>query len=877
MEQGLITYIKNMFAMDEAPTWNAGYEGLIFYDKTAKKWITGTNVGWKIIDRTSTTVSGIAPINWIDPFEYYTNTSLSGTYTTVGSGISISTDNTTSTYGNYSMHIDTGTSVSGSYVERQFSPTLDIKSDYLSFDIKSDTIGSNLKIQCLDSITNYGSNFKSVILDIADNWGTAYVAVRSIEFYFEGSLLEFSTSDFTTYATTTYGALYESDNAFDTSLSKTGSANDTSWISANGSSTNQRLICVFNTPISFDTVVINNYHSSGGTTTAGFKNTNIYISSDEITSTTYGESISNSDIIFDGQIAIHVASDSIDDQVLDLIPQLSTPEIILHDVNITQLDTYQKEAVFIGNLDPDVGLGVLRFISTASGINYNVDNMRFDSDQETYWLDVCEYTTNSGVQDVYVTTSSELLATTTTDMVSYGNRAIKLSADTTTSGASICRTFASYTAGGYTAKSVILDIADAHGDDTLLGIRSVDFWFEGSKITNLVTTNFVAYSTSYFSSYVASYAFDTSDLKTGSGSGRQWYSAAGSVINQRLICVFNIPTEFDEIRINNAHEQGAETNRGANNVKIHISTDTITDTTYDTTISNSTLIFDGQFDEHVASDIEDSQTLEITSNQGDPIVGTGRAPSTNTLLFDMASNRIGENLSFSLEHVLPLSYTHTAKSFILDVADNWGDSSWVGVRSIDFWYNDSKITLSTSDFSSYATSEYSSQYHSENLFDTSISKTGSIADTTWMSQYTTNMRVICVFNSEQYIDEIRVNNLHSAGGLTTRGAKNVKAYFSTDTITDTTYNASISNSTLVYDGQFEQHSSTDTEDEQILTVSGTGGGTETKNMLLDVVGINRFRNYSMDVSNVDNINKICFTIKDASYDADYYIDNIRFY
>jgi hypothetical protein len=149
MEQGLINYIRNMFAMESTPTWGPEYEGVFFYDKTAKTWVTGTNVGWRTIERGQTTVSGIEPIHWIDPFEYRTNTLISGTYTTSDSSINISADNTTSTYGEYSMCIDTSTSTSEAYVGREFLPPLSITSDYISFDVKSDTIGNNLSTQCV--------------------------------------------------------------------------------------------------------------------------------------------------------------------------------------------------------------------------------------------------------------------------------------------------------------------------------------------------------------------------------------------------------------------------------------------------------------------------------------------------------------------------------------------------------------------------------------------------------------------------------------------------------------------------------------------------------------------------------------------------------
>ena len=44
METGLKNYIKNMFAMGTTPTWDASYEGVLFYDKSSRKWVSGKRV-----------------------------------------------------------------------------------------------------------------------------------------------------------------------------------------------------------------------------------------------------------------------------------------------------------------------------------------------------------------------------------------------------------------------------------------------------------------------------------------------------------------------------------------------------------------------------------------------------------------------------------------------------------------------------------------------------------------------------------------------------------------------------------------------------------------------------------------------------------------
>jgi len=161
----------------------------------------------------------------------------------------------------------------------------------------------------------------------------------------------------------------------------------------------------------------------------------------------------------------------------------------------------------------------------------------------------------------------------------------------------------------YTAKSVILDIADGQGNTTFLSIRQIDFYFEGSKIT-MLPANFTAYGTTNSgANYLPEKAFDTSLSLIGTSSGTSWQGDTYSITNQRLIIVFNSEQTFDKIVINNAHASGGGTDRGANNVVINISTDAITSTVYNEAIANSTEIFNGVFTEHTASDVEDDQNL----------------------------------------------------------------------------------------------------------------------------------------------------------------------------------------------------------------------------------------------------------------------------
>ena len=162
-----------------------------------------------------------------------------------------------------------------------------------------------------------GGAAKSVVFDIADGWGSAVsVGIRSIDFYFEDEKITLTESDFTAYSTSNYGGNFLPKYTFITALSKTDSSSETSWASQNGSTTNQRLIIVFNDATNFDMIIVNNYVNAGGSTDVGCKNVKIYISTDEITSTVYGSAISNSTKVFDDQFAEHPANNYIADVIV---------------------------------------------------------------------------------------------------------------------------------------------------------------------------------------------------------------------------------------------------------------------------------------------------------------------------------------------------------------------------------------------------------------------------------------------------------------------------------------------------------------------------------------------------------------------------------
>ena len=146
MEAELKNYIKNMFAMDSAPVWDSSYEGVIFYDKTAKKWVVGNNAGWQVLDRKSTTISGVTPTKWIDPFEYPNNSIIRNNYFSNSSDLVAYSEDTINTYGNYSLKVIASVSGSLNSTLRKYlvPPKNFTNSDAVKFDIRSSREGESL-------------------------------------------------------------------------------------------------------------------------------------------------------------------------------------------------------------------------------------------------------------------------------------------------------------------------------------------------------------------------------------------------------------------------------------------------------------------------------------------------------------------------------------------------------------------------------------------------------------------------------------------------------------------------------------------------------------------------------------------------------------
>lgn len=168
-------------------------------------------------------------------------------------------------------------------------------------------------------------------------------------------------------------------------------------------------------------------------------------------------------------------------------------------------------------------------------------------------------------------------------------------------------------------RTLVFDCTGSYGS-TSIGLRSVElFDMYGQRILFTTGAGITAYASSIYSGYyVPGNVFNTSLSKTGTAVNTTWYSSSG-VTNARLICTFKQPLSFSEIVINNYHHVGTETAAGVKNVKIYVSTDNYTNTTYEADISNSSLIYDGVLKAHVSSDVEDNEFI-LLGGEGSSII-----------------------------------------------------------------------------------------------------------------------------------------------------------------------------------------------------------------------------------------------------------------
>ena len=398
-------------------------------------------------------------------------------------------------------------------------------------------------------------------------------------------------------------------------------------------------------------------------------------------------------------------------------------------------------------------------------------------------------------------------------------------------------------------KSVVFDFEDNWGASSEMGMKSIDFYWDDALIPMTVyNTDFVTYpaEVSYEQNYAPRWAFMT-NIPIDGGMGAHEHFRVSESGNYRIIIVFTTPQLLNKISIENLWGLYSDyTTAGVKNAKIYTSSDTITSLTYGETVPNSSMIFDGVFNQHSREDVSEPQVLsliqptlsvvhygeqsgdELRSNLGvntdslaegkiwvgnsEGVAEEADVPSSEYLLEG------GIFVGVGVDVALPIT-VYTAKSVVFDIADNYGGSR-IQIKAIHFYLNDVLITKLTSDFTAYATTIFLGTCLPSRVFDTSLPTIGSDSSD-WISTTNTNQRLVCVFNTEIEFDSIHIVNGNNMGTNSNFGAQNVKIKISDDVITSTIYDEAITNSELLFDGIFNQHSSLNEEDAQILLSGAT--------------------------------------------------------
>jgi hypothetical protein len=364
----------------------------------------------------------------------------------------------------------------------------------------------------------------------------------------------------------------------------------------------------------------------------------------------------------------------------------------------------------------------------------------------------------------------------------------------------------------FTAKSVVFDFADNWGG-SYMNVRSIDFAINGNRLllSSMLKNNqyslFVTSENGSTQSVRRAFAFEFK--KIGKRQYRSWMADSSQKTNQRICVVFKEPIEFDEIFINNGHDSGGQVVDGVKNTKITISSDSITDTTYNAAVANSSVIFQGEIPKHTEVDEVDETNVPL--------------------------NQSG-NSSFVPEIRITKKAVFTAKSVVFDFADNWGRGDSQCLQGIRFYRKGLLLSLTEADFSASATNVWDDNiaaYGPQLVFTTYQLYADDWAFRCWHGKRykKTNQRICVVFKEPIEFDEIRAHPAHKSKYQTNRSVKNTKITISSDSITDTTYNAAVANSSVIFQGEIPKHTETaNAREEFVLQLKQEEGEVDEKEL-----------------------------------------------
>ena len=161
--------------------------------------------------------------------------------------------------------------------------------------------------------------------------------------------------------------------------------------------------------------------------------------------------------------------------------------------------------------------------------------------------------------------------------------------------------------------------------------------------------------------------------------------------------------------------------------------------------------------------------------------------------------------------------THTMRAITVDCANNYGGTSFLGIRSIDLYLDDVLLEITAINRTFGQTSFFSSLLASRSFLSFYL-KTGSIGEQ-WLSAsaMVTNQRIWMRSDTDLIFNRIVVNNSHNTGTQTDNGAKDVVINITEDTGTPSSaYNVSMPGEVKIYDAQFLRHIDANEADPQEL-------------------------------------------------------------
>lgn len=324
------------------------------------------------------------------------------------------------------------------------------------------------------------------------------------------------------------------------------------------------------------------------------------------------------------------------------------------------------------------------------------------------------------------------------------------------------------------ARSIILDIADQWSSTDEMRLNKFVPTINGKPLS-IYDWDFyqTSYNTTYSNFGIRAFCMLDSSRCT---ERHAWRAATNVRTNQRIIAVAHKEIEFDDINVVNYHETLTNDSlRGAKNVKVSISPDVITDTTYNAAISNSSTLYQGIF----------RQMYPEGSTDADYVADydTGVDARVNGY-YGAGAKAVG------------------ARSIAIDFSENLGNSSYMGVRKIEFWRDGKRLNHVSASATIVASSGNNVTYLRNTFMSTTNHFAAYAAAYTWRTTAgdITNQRISLLYTGNIYFDNIRIWNYSDSstvGYATDIGAKDVRVFGSlSNTQPPTTYG-------MQWDGSYE--------------------------------------------------------------------------